>query len=150
MTANQDQNTNKTMQKKPVAKPKRPNQKFNFIIRLLIPLFGLGLVGVAIIGVIVAVTYPKLPSMDELRNYQPKLPLEVYSTDKVLLGQFGTEHRIFITYHQTPKMLINAILAAEDERFFRHGGVDYIGIIRAMITNLMSGHVRFYMLIILH
>ena len=142
MTINQDKKTNRIIKKKPVAKRNSPATKSRFLIKLLTPLFGIGLVGVAIIGVIVAVTYPKLPSMDELRNYQPKLPLEVFSADGVLLGQFGTEHRIFITYNQTPKMLVNAILAAEDERFFRHGGVDYIGIVRAMITNLTSGHVQ--------
>jgi penicillin-binding protein 1A len=142
MTNDKKPIANKMIKKKSLIKPKSSAKKASFLIKLLVPLFGMGVVSVAIFGVVVAVTYPKLPSMDELRNYQPKLPLEVYSADKVLLGQFGTEHRIFITYNQTPKMLVNAILSAEDERFFRHGGVDYIGIVRAAIGNLVSGHMQ--------
>jgi penicillin-binding protein 1A len=98
--------------------------------------------GGLILFIMISAIYPKLPSMDELRNYQPKLPLQVYSADNVLLGQFGQERRIFISYNQTPKMLVNAILAAEDERFFKHGGFDVLGIMRAALSNITSGHVK--------
>lgn len=111
-------------------------------LKILGLFIGLAAAGGLILALMIAVIYPKLPSMDELRNYQPKLPLQVYSADNVLLGQFGQEHRIFISYDQTPKMLINAILAAEDERFFRHGGFDIQGIIRALLSNITSGHVK--------
>ena len=90
----------------------------------------------------IAVTYPKLPSMDELHNYQPKLPLQVYSSDGVLLGQFGQEHRIYVDFDNTPKLLVNAILSAEDERFYEHGGVDILGIIRAALGNITTGHLQ--------
>ena len=92
-----------------------------------------------ILAIMVMIVYPQLPDMDELRNYQPKLPLQVYSEDGVLLGQFGEERRIFISFNNTPKMLINAILSAEDERFYQHGGIDYIGVIRALGLNILSG-----------
>lgn len=101
--------------------------------------------GAAIAGTLlmmVVITYPKLPSMNDLHNYQPKLPLQVYSADGVILGQFGTERRIFISINHTPKMLINSIIASEDERFYKHGGIDYIGIARAAITNAASGHIK--------
>ncbi len=107
--------------------------------KILINLFGLGAALASGVLVMVIITYPKLPSMNELHNYQPKLPLQVYSADGVILGQFGTEHRIFISINDTPKMLINAIIASEDERFYKHGGIDYIGILRAAISNTTSG-----------
>lgn len=114
----------------------------HFFLRAFISLFGLGIATILIIALAVMVIYPKLPSMAELRDYQPKLPLVVYSADGVQLGQFGDEHRIFVSYNQTPKMLINAILAAEDERYFEHGGIDYIGVLRAIISNIISGHIQ--------
>ncbi len=113
-----------------------------FILRLIGLFITLGIVGVSLIAIVIATSYPKLPSMDELRNYQPKLPLQVYSADGVMLGQFGQEHRIFIKTEQTPKMLINAILAAEDERFYQHSGIDYQGILRAFVSNIMSGRIK--------
>ncbi|MCE3268581.1 MAG: penicillin-binding protein [Burkholderiales bacterium] len=113
-----------------------------FYLKALALLLGLTAAGVLIATIMIAVIYPKLPGMDELRNYQPKLPLQVYSADNILLGQFGQERRIFISYNQTPKALINAILAAEDERFFKHQGFDIQGIIRAALGNLIPGHVK--------
>jgi penicillin-binding protein 1A len=114
----------------------------NIWLKTLALLLGMAIAGGLILSIMISVIYPKLPSMDELRNYQPKLPLQVYSADNVLLGQFGQERRIFISYNQTPKMLVNAILAAEDERFFKHGGFDVLGIIRAALSNITSGRVK--------
>lgn len=88
----------------------------------------------------VLLTYPKLPSLEALTDYRPKIPLRVYSSDGVLLGEFGEEKRAFLPIDQTPQQMKNALLAAEDERFYRHGGVDYIGVLRAMAGNLLSGH----------
>lgn len=105
-------------------------------------ILGLALAGAAILAMMIVVTVPKLPSMDELRNYQPKLPLQVYSSDGVLLGQFGQEHRIYLDIPNTPKLLIDAVLSAEDERFYEHGGIDLLGILRAAIGNLSSGRLQ--------
>lgn len=87
----------------------------------------------------IILVYPKLPEIDELSCYQPKLPLQVYSADHVLLGQFGDEKRSFLTIKETPELLKNAIIAAEDERFYTHHGIDYIGMIRATINNIFTG-----------
>jgi penicillin-binding protein 1A len=114
-------------------------KKSNFVLKLIFLLFSLGIALGGILFVMVVVTYPRLPSMNELQNYQPKLPLQVYSSDGVLLGQFGEEHRVFVSFNNTPKMLINAILSAEDERFYQHGGIDYLGVIRALGLNIISG-----------
>ena len=115
------------------------DKKPNIFLKLIVLLFGGAIALAGILFIMVVVTYPRLPSMGELQNYQPKLPLQVYSSDGVVLGQFGEEHRVFTSFKNTPKMLINAILSAEDERFYEHGGIDYIGVVRALGLNIISG-----------
>lgn len=121
--------------------PKPPKKK-SWIWKLIFLLITLCGIGAAVVAMMIAVIYPKLPSMDELRNYQPKLPLQVFSADGVLLGQFGEERRIYVDMDETPKTLVNAILSAEDERFYEHKGVDFQGILRAIVGNLASGHLK--------
>lgn len=87
----------------------------------------------------VALIYPKLPSLDTLTNYQPKIPMRVYTSDGALLAEFGAEHRAIIDLTQIPKVLQQSILAAEDDRFYQHGGVDTLGVLRAALSNLTSG-----------
>ena len=74
-----------------------------------------------------AIVYPTLPSLELLTDYRPKIPLRVYSADGKLIGEFGEERRALVSINDVPKPLINAILAAEDERFYQHSGVDYWG-----------------------
>ncbi|UCF76884.1 MAG: transglycosylase domain-containing protein, partial [Betaproteobacteria bacterium] len=100
------------------------------------------LAGVMIVAFAAALVYPTLPSLDALTNYQPKVPLRVYRADGKLIGEFGEERRAVVNIDQVPKPLIGAILAAEDERFYQHRGVDYIGVARAAISNFISGGVR--------
>lgn len=92
-----------------------------------------------VIGLALAVAYPNLPDVSALRDYRPKLPMRVYSSDGVLLGEFGEEHRSLVRLKDIPKVMIDAVLAIEDARFFEHGGVDYIGVIRAAFANVGSG-----------
>lgn len=114
----------------------------HILLKLFSYLVILGIGVASAVLITISIVYPKLPSMDELRNYKPKLPLQIYSSDGALLGQFGQEHRIYVSFDQTPKMLVNAILSAEDERFYQHGGIDYLGVIRAIGANLISGHIQ--------
>jgi penicillin-binding protein 1A len=100
------------------------------------------LAGVMIVAFAAALVYPTLPSLDALTNYQPKIPLRVYSADGRLIGEFGEERRAVVKISQVPTPLIGAIVAAEDERFYQHRGVDYIGVARAAISNFVSGGVR--------
>jgi penicillin-binding protein 1A len=96
-----------------------------------------GLLSLAIIGcVALAVAYPNLPDVSELSDYRPKLPLRIYSADRVLIGEFGEEHRSLTPISQIPAVMKNAVLAIEDARFYSHGGVDYRGLVRAAIANL--------------
>ncbi|MFW9609562.1 MAG: penicillin-binding protein, partial [Aquaspirillum sp.] len=66
-------------------------------------------------GVAIAVTYPKLPSLDVLTDYRPKIPLRVYTSDGVQIGEFGEEKRAFTRIQDVPQLMKQAILAAEDE-----------------------------------
>lgn len=100
------------------------------------------LAGVMVVAFAAALVYPTLPSLDVLRNYQPKIPLRVYSADGKLIGEFGEERRAVVKISEVPKSLIGAILAAEDERFYQHRGVDYIGVARAAVSNFASGGMR--------
>ncbi|MDB5991165.1 MAG: penicillin-binding protein, partial [Herbaspirillum sp.] len=73
---------------------------------------------------------PRLPSLDAITNYQPKVPLRIYSADHVLMGEFGEEKRSLVKLNEIPADMKNAVLAIEDARFYQHGGVDYLGIAR--------------------
>ncbi|MGV8934206.1 MAG: penicillin-binding protein 1A [Gallionellaceae bacterium] len=87
-------------------------------------------------------TYPTLPSLDILTDYRPNIPLRVYSAEGVLIGEFGKERRALVKIGDVPDLMKKAILAAEDERFYEHGGVDYIGVIRAALSNFSYGGVK--------
>ena len=100
---------------------------------------GLGLVGALLIAFVLALLYPTLPSLETLTDYQPKIPLRILSADGALLGEFGEERRALVRIDDVPTVMKGAILAAEDERFYQHGGVDYISVLRAALTNLASG-----------
>ncbi|QKJ66695.1 penicillin-binding protein 1A [Deefgea piscis] len=110
------------------------------IISLFIVFFGITIIGISLAALAVIVTYPKLPPLNALTDYKPKIPLRIFSEDKVLIGEFGEERRAFVPINQVPPMMINALLAAEDERFYQHGGIDYLGVLRAIVGNVISGH----------
>ncbi|WP_229728863.1 penicillin-binding protein 1A [Oxalicibacterium flavum] len=80
---------------------------------------------------------PNLPSIDALTDYRPKIPLRVYTADNVLIGEYGEERRDFVPIAQVPDSLKNAIIAIEDNNFYEHGGVDFLGIVRAGLANLV-------------
>ncbi len=102
-------------------------------------LLGLSLAGALavamLVGVSLAMIYPNLPPLNGLMDYRPKVPLRVYSADLQLLGEFGEEKRNFLPIQQFPKVVKDAVLAIEDARFYDHGGVDYIGVLRAGLAN---------------
>ena len=89
-----------------------------------------------VVAVALAVAYPNLPDISSLGDYRPKLPLRVYSADGVLLGEFGEERRQLTPIEKIPQVMKDAVLAAEDARFYEHGGVDYKGVARAALENL--------------
>ncbi len=95
-----------------------------------------GLAASALAVLAVALIYPGLPSLDALTDYRPKQPLRVYSSDGYLISEFGEERRAFIKVDKVPKIVKDAVLAIEDRRFYQHGGIDYHGMLRAIVSNL--------------
>ncbi len=81
----------------------------------------------------------ELPDVGQLKNVQYQMPLSIYSQDGLLIGQFGEKKRIPIKISQVPRQQIHAFLAAEDDRFFSHPGVDYKGLLRAANQLLATG-----------
>ncbi|WP_297486187.1 penicillin-binding protein 1A [Ferrovum sp.] len=104
----------------------------------LIFLVTLGTVAVGIVVMTLALLYPKLPSLDAVTDYRPKLPLRVYTTDHQLIGEFGEERRAMLKLAEVPLNMRHAILAAEDDRFYQHGAVDFQGVLRAMLADVFS------------
>ena len=91
---------------------------------------------VLFVAVALAVAYPNLPDISDLSDYRPKLPLRIYSSDGILIGEFGEERRSLTPIKDIPQIMKDAVLAVEDARFFQHGGVDYLGVIRAGLANV--------------
>lgn len=122
----------------PAAKPAR-NLFVRFLLGLLTGVIGLILIALLIFGFGLAMAYPNLPDLDSLTDYRPKIPLRVFSADSVLIGEFGEERRSLVRIKDIPDVMKKAVLTAEDDRFYEHGGVDYVGITRAALNNLSGG-----------
>jgi penicillin-binding protein 1A len=96
------------------------------------------LVAAGVGALTVVLLWPNLPSLDVLTDYRPKIPLRIYSAEGELIGEFGEEKRAVVRIKDVPQGMKAAILAAEDDRFYQHGGVDYVGAARAAIANLQG------------
>jgi len=108
------------------------------LLRTTVFCAGLGLCG-ALVGVLaLALAWQNLPDLSAMTEYRPRVPLRIYTSDKVLIGEFGEERRNVLRFDEIPDVMKSAILSAEDDRFYQHGGIDWIGVARAMLTNLAS------------
>ena len=112
----------------------------NIVKFIVFSMLGLGIIGALIIAYALIFINPRLPSLDVITDYRPKIPLRVYSEDDVLLGEFGEEKRSLVRLNDIPANMKNAVLAIEDYRFYQHGGIDYIGLARALVADVMHGH----------
>lgn len=92
-----------------------------------------------LLGYALLVAAPNLPSLDTITDYRPKIPLRIYTADNVLIGEFGEERRNFVPIAEIPDVMKKAVLAIEDDRFYEHGGVDFVGVMRAGLANLRGG-----------
>jgi penicillin-binding protein 1A len=82
---------------------------------------------------------PSLPSVESMRNVEMQVPLRVYTRSGDLIAQIGSERRIPVSYAQIPLIVKQAFLAAEDDRFFQHHGIDYLGLLRAIAVDIATG-----------
>jgi len=103
-----------------------------------------GVIALIVFANVCAYVYlrPALPDVASLREVQLQVPLRIYSRDGKLIQSIGEQRRIPVRYEQLPKKLVLAFLATEDDRFFRHHGVDWQGILRAAVANLRAGGIR--------
>jgi len=106
---------------------------------LFVGMLGLGVTGVLAVAVVALFVSPSLPSAETLRDIRLKVPLRVYSAEGRLMAEFGEERRLPVRIGEVPPTLVQAILAAEDDSFYHHQGVDLFGILRAALANLKSG-----------
>ena len=118
---------------------KKRHPAIKFGLKFVVFLVGMGLIGLLIIAFALTLAYPNLPDLDSITSYKPKIPLRVFSADNVLLGEFGEERRSVMKLKDIPEVMKKTLLATEDDRFYEHGGVDYLGIMRAALHNLMGG-----------
>ncbi|HEU4844327.1 MAG TPA: PBP1A family penicillin-binding protein [Burkholderiaceae bacterium] len=110
------------------------------IVRGLIAIVLAGLIAAGLLAAyLLLVIAPNLPSLDVITDYRPKIPLRIYTADKVLIGEFGEEHRDFIPIKDMPEMMKKALLAIEDTRFYEHGGIDWVRALGAARSNLAGG-----------
>ena len=110
------------------------------LVRTVIGLFLAGLMAVlGVLGYFLLSVYPNVPRIDAVIDYKPKIPLRIYTADNVLIGEFGEEHRDFVPISQVPALMIKAVLAIEDTRFYQHGGIDWVRALGAARANMAGG-----------
>lgn len=123
-------------------KPSKTNKSSflsRYILKPLVFVAGLGLCFLLIAVLAIKLTWSSLPDLSAMTEYKPRLPLYVYSSDGVLLGEYGDERRNVLNLQEIPMVMRQAILAAEDDGFYKHGGVDWKSMGRAVLANLTSG-----------
>jgi penicillin-binding protein 1A len=117
-----------------------------FVARLLVTMVtvALALAGLVVLGFAGAHQFlePEIPDAAELREIRTQMPLAVYTRDGRLIAQIGEQRRVPVAWDEIPPQLVDAFLAAEDDRFFEHPGVDWQGLVRAAISNVSAGGVR--------
>ena len=89
-----------------------------------------------LVGVALVMAYPQLPDISDLADYRPKLSMRVFSVEGKVIGEFGEERRKLVPFKDIPVIVKQAVLSIEDARFYQHGGVDYIGLVRASLANV--------------
>ena len=125
------------------AAPRRGIKQFlrkRIVAQIATGVAGLSLCGAVLLGLALALTWPNLPALHAMTDYRPSVPLRIYTADHVLIGEFGQEHRNVVRFEDIPLVMRQAMLAAEDDDFYNHGGIDWMGMARAMLTNLI--HMR--------
>lgn len=124
----------------PIRKKPKPKRLISTLFKWLFFIFSLLLIGVAVACYFFIVELSKeLPDIGKLENVQYQTPLSIYTQDNLLIEQYGEKRRVPITITEVPRLQIQAFLAAEDERFYNHPGVDYKGLLRAANQLLATG-----------
>jgi len=122
----------------PNSKPEQSSGSWlaRLIVKTSVFFVGLGLCAVLLGSLALALAWPNLPDLSAMIDYRPRVPLRIYTADKVLIGEFGEERRNVLRFDEIPDVMKSAILAAEDDRFYQHGGIDWMGVGRAALANM--------------
>ncbi len=123
---------------RPASKPARFRWRTLVLAAIAIPVAGL-VSALLAVALALLLANDRLPPLDALIDYRPRIPLRVYTADGVLIGEFGEERRTFVRIEDVPDVMKYAVVAAEDARFFEHAGVDLVGVARAALANLSAG-----------
>ncbi len=120
--------------------PKRAHRGLWRSLVVVVGLITLTTIG-AVAGVIGAYYFvaPGLPAAQTIRDIPLQIPLRIYSRDGYLIEEIGQRRRILINYEDVPPHVVNAFIAAEDQRFFVHPGIDYRGVLRAFYRLILTG-----------
>jgi penicillin-binding protein 1A len=111
------------------------------IFKIILTLLGLGFIA-GVTGAVVFIYFNlDLPKLDKLQDYKPNIASQIYSKDGYLLAELGLEKREIVEMKDVPGRVVDAFLSAEDDKFFEHSGVDYLGLARAMFANFRAGKV---------
>ncbi|MBY0544547.1 MAG: transglycosylase domain-containing protein, partial [Gammaproteobacteria bacterium] len=110
------------------------------ILRILVwCIIDLGIVGAIAFALIIVHLESELPDVSVLKDVHMQVPMQVYTADDKLIAEFSDKRRIPVPYDEIPPQLINAVLATEDQRFFEHQGVDFLGLGRAAVQLVLTG-----------
>ena len=110
----------------------------SLLAKAAVALGGLAACGAVFLTLAIALAWPSLPALHAMTDYRPSVPLRIYTADRVLIGEFGEEHRNVLRFQDIPLVMKQAILAAEDDSFYEHGGIDWMGMLRAGLANIVS------------
>jgi penicillin-binding protein 1A len=131
---------NASAPKQKTKEPASAPHALSWFVKLAVWAMGLAAAGLVsilmVVGVAMVIAYPNLPDISDLAEYKPKLPLRVFTEDGQLMGEFGEERRNLTPIKEIPQVMKDAVLSIEDNRFYQHGGVDYLGILRAGVANI--------------
>ncbi|HSG35423.1 MAG TPA: transglycosylase domain-containing protein, partial [Sphingomonadaceae bacterium] len=131
------------MSRKPAKSARKPSRNWTAIVLTLLAIPVTAFFSLLLVTALaLLLANDRLPPLDALIDYRPRIPLRIYTADGALIGEFGEERRAVVRIDAVPAVMKQAILAAEDERFYRHQGVDYVGVIRAAYSNLLAGGKR--------
>ena len=112
------------------------------LLKIFLKLFSIGIIFAVSMGIglvlYASTLLPALPTVDEIRQIPLNIPLRIFSADQKLIGEYGNERRIPLSLDQTPPLLIDAVLVTEDDQFYHHTGVDFLGLARAAVSNFRS------------